>query len=449
MAGSASVSGLASGLDTATIISQLMQLEAQPQARLKTRVGTEQTAITALQGFNTKFSLLASKAADLAKASNWSPVTATSSYDKVTVSSSGAATATTLDFKVVQTASTHRLAFANTAALTDAVVPAGQKLVLDNIDGNALIDIPTGNGTLQSVVDGINQAGKGIRATVVKLDTGYRLRVESTTTGLASDFKLKLSDGATPAPTLTDLLGGASETVAGQDAKITVGTDTMSSTSNTFTGLLPGVDVTLAADAAPQAVHLDIKVDSQKVSDAVKGLVDQVNSLLTDIDAATQTGAGKTAGVLAGDANMRSLRDQLVDSVYAVVGGTMSAVGVQLDRSAQFTFDASKFQEAYKADPVKTAAYFTTAGKTGFADRLAAVAKGASDSATGTLTTAISGRKTSVDQLNKDIADWDIRLALRQTTLSNQFTALETAMNQMNSQSSWLAGQISSLPKMS
>ena len=39
----ASVSGLASGLDTATIIDQLMQLEAAPQTRLKSRVTTEKS----------------------------------------------------------------------------------------------------------------------------------------------------------------------------------------------------------------------------------------------------------------------------------------------------------------------------------------------------------------------------------------------------------------------
>ncbi len=448
MAGSARISGLASGLDTATIISQLMQLEAVPQNRLKTRVGTEQSVITSLQGFNTKFSILASKAAALATASSWSPVLATSSYDKVTVSSSGTATATSLDFTVKQTASNHRLAYTDKAALTDVVVPAGQKLVLDKLDGTTA-DIAVGDGTLDAVVKGINEAGQGIRATVVKVGEQYRLRVDSVATGAASDFRLDVVDEADPT-IVSPLLGGelATETVQGRDAKILVGTvDEVTSGSNTFSGLLPGIDVTLATTAvAETAVHVDVKVDSQKVSDGVKGLVTQLNSLLTDIDTATQTGAGKTTGVLAGDSNLRSLRDQLVSSIYAVAGGTLSSVGIQLDRSAQFTFDESKFQAAYAADPVKTTAYFTTAGKTGFADAVAAVAKGASDSGTGLLTLAITGRKTSVDQLNQDIASWDDRLELRRTSLTRQFTALETALGQMNSQSSWLAGQISSLP---
>ena len=43
-----SISGLASGLDTAGIIGQLMQLEALPQTKLKTRVTAEQGVVSAL-----------------------------------------------------------------------------------------------------------------------------------------------------------------------------------------------------------------------------------------------------------------------------------------------------------------------------------------------------------------------------------------------------------------
>ena len=43
----ASVDGLVSGLDTTTIISQLMQLERQPQSRLKTKQATVESAIGA------------------------------------------------------------------------------------------------------------------------------------------------------------------------------------------------------------------------------------------------------------------------------------------------------------------------------------------------------------------------------------------------------------------
>ena len=44
---SASISGLGSGLDTASIIDQFMQLEAAPQTRLKSRVASEKSVVAA------------------------------------------------------------------------------------------------------------------------------------------------------------------------------------------------------------------------------------------------------------------------------------------------------------------------------------------------------------------------------------------------------------------
>ena len=41
---------------------------------------------------------------------------------------------------------------------------------------------------------------------------------------------------------------------------------------------------------------------------------------------------------------------------------------------------------------------------------------------------------------------WDLRLAKRKETLTRQFTAMETALSSLKNQSTWLAGQINSLP---
>jgi len=80
----ASVSGLASGLDTASIIDQLIQVEAAGQTRLKSRVTSEQSTLKLLQNLNAKIAALATQAKDLTKAAAWTPLTATSSSDKVT-----------------------------------------------------------------------------------------------------------------------------------------------------------------------------------------------------------------------------------------------------------------------------------------------------------------------------------------------------------------------------
>lgn len=442
MAGSASISGLASGMDTAGIISQLMQLEAIPQSRLKTQITTHQSALTKLQDLNTKLAALATKAADLAKTSGWAPLKGTSSYDKVTIATTSGAAAGSLSFSVQSTSKAHVLSSTTTASSLSAVVLTGNKDLKLTIGGVATT-INTGGGTLQEVVDSVNNANLGVRATALSLGNGtYGLYVEAKTAGASSTFTLTRANNTT-------LMGGMAIATQGSDASIKVGGLTVTSPTNTFTNVLPGVNVTLGVDAvAGTNVVATLATDPKAMTESLKGLVDALNGVLSDLDSATATGDSTVKkGPLSGDSRLRAVRDKLVDTLYSDAGGVLSDVGIQLDRTGKFVFDSTKFESAYQANPTATAARFTAATtNTGFADRLATAAKEASNAVDGTITLSINGRKSTIDQLEDSVAAWDGRLELRRTMLTRQFTALETALGRMNSQASWLAGQISSLP---
>ncbi|RNL61039.1 hypothetical protein EFK50_16780 [Nocardioides marmoriginsengisoli] len=433
------MSGLVSGLNTSTIISQLMQVEAQTQTSIKAKVTTEQANVKALQDLNSAFAALATSTAALAKATAWNPVTVTSSNPLVSATAGASTVTGPLSITVGHTAATHRLTYAGTAALTDTVTTGSTSVRLDNLDGTTTT-VDTGDGTLAGLVRGLNASGTGVKASTVRLDDGsYRLQVTSVATGAAADFTLTNLDGS-------DLLGGATVR-AGRDAEITLGTDTIHSASNTFTDVANGLTITLGAGVADGAtVDLDVVQDTAGMTKTVQGIVDSINAALTKIDSLTSYNAAtKTAGPLAGDSSIRALRNDLLTSIYPSDGTTMAGAGVQLDRYGKFTFDADKFKAAYAADPGAVAAKFTSGAVTGFADRVQQVAKSASDSISGTVTTSINGRNTSIKRMQDSIASWDIRLELRQETLTRQFTAMETALQQMNSQSSWLTSQLSSL----
>ncbi|RKS80142.1 flagellar hook-associated protein 2 [Motilibacter peucedani] len=81
----------------------------------------------------------------------------------------------------------------------------------------------------------------------------------------------------------------------------------------------------------------------------------------------------------------------------------------------------------------------------GLAQRLANVAQAATDSSNGSLTRAINGRQSSVDDLNTQIASWDVRLADKKTSLQKQYSALEVALGKLKDQGNWLAGQLAGL----
>src|ERR1044072_8549258 len=87
----ASVDGLVTGLDTTSIISQLMQIEAQPQTRLKTKVSEHQQVQSAYQQLNARMLAVQTAAETLTKATTWQAIKATSDNAAATVSASTAA----------------------------------------------------------------------------------------------------------------------------------------------------------------------------------------------------------------------------------------------------------------------------------------------------------------------------------------------------------------------
>ena len=440
MAGTTSVSGLVSGLDTNSIISQLMQIESQSQTRIKSQLTLAQSNLKALQDLNSKFAALASSAGDLAKVTAWNPVTVTSSSTLVTATAGAAAVAGPLSLTVDHTARAHQLSFTNTALLTDTVTSGSTLVRLDRLDGTT-VDLDTGDGSLQGLVSALNASGTGVKASTVRLDNGtYRLQVTATSTGASSDFTLKNVDG-------TDLLGGATVT-AGQDAEITIGADVLHSSSNTFADIANGLTITVGATvAAGTVVDLDARQDTAGMTSTVKAIVDSMNDALSKIDSLTAyNSTTKTSGPLSDDSAVRDARTALLSTVYPADGTSLAAVGIQLDRYGKLTFDEATFKAAYAADPAGVAAKFTTGSVAGFAARVQQVAKGVSDPFNGTLTSSVNGRTTEIGRMQDSIAEWDTRLALRQESLQRQFTALETALSRMNSQSSWLSGQLASLP---
>jgi len=441
----ASIGGLVSGLDTATIINQLMQLEAQPQTRLRAKVTTEQNALTALQALNTKLAALAAKAGDLSKMTAWSASTATSDNEHVTATTKAGAAAGSLTFSVVRHATATRDSYETMSTLSaTGVGPAGTVSITH--DDGTTESFDAGDGSLQAIAAGINSGSTKLSATLVHVDTQngepiYRLSVSSKTTGSTSGFTI--GDA-------TFLGGVRAGGIVGTDAEIQLPGEvtTLKSATNTFDNLMPGVDVTLGSKATGD-VTITVAPDTAALRDKVKAVVEAVNVAVADIDKLTNYDAAtKKAGLVAGDGTLRSVRDQLLRSVIGGVDGTsLAEVGIEVDRYGKLTFDAGAFDAAYAKNPTGTADLFVAkTTDAGLATGLENLAKSFSNSVDGVVTSLVKGRTSAIEGLNDAIEGWDTRLALRRTTLERQYGALEVALGKLQSQSSWLAGQINSLP---
>jgi flagellar hook-associated protein 2 len=429
----ASVDGLVTGLDTTSIISQLMQIEAQPQTRLKTKVSEHQQVQSAYQQLNARMLAVQTAAETLTKATTWQAIKATSDNAAATVSASTAAATGSVTFNVDRLAAAH---------VVTSKVPASGSLTTGSLSltiGGKTTPLTVKTDTAQGIADAVNTAKLGVQATVLNTADGQVLQFASTTTGAAQEFTV---NGLTEA---TSVLSQAT------DAQISVGTAgaggyTMTSKDNTFTGLLPGV--TIRATAVANKVTVATTADADAIASAMSSLVSAINTGVSQVDSLTAYNATtKTGAVLSGDGIARDMRSRLQSGISKGVTdyGSLSALGVKLDRSGTLSFDKAKFLAAYQADPAKV----QKAVQTEFAEDYRKLGVDATDVTKGRITLAVQNQDTAVRRLNTEITDWDTRLAARRVAIQRQYTNLETALGRLKDQSSWLAGQLASLPTSS
>jgi flagellar hook-associated protein 2 len=452
MAGMSLTTGLISGMDTGGLISQLMQVEANPQTLLKTQLTATKNDATAYRSVNTRFDALRTAAEALTKPSTWALTKATSSSSTVTATTGSSALPGSVTFAVTSLAATH--AVVSDADWSASTAEFGlSSLEVWNADRTVLtgtIPVPSSTAgspaTLADAVAAINASSLKLTASAVQVADGkYRLQVTAKDSGSAAGFSFG------PADTYDVVTSGA-------DATLKVGTGvgayTVTSASNTFADLMPDTTLTVTAAAPATQITVGVASDPDAVAAKVSALVSAANSVLTSIDS-TASGDG---AVLRGDSTLRALASQILDAASYAVGGDGNAgvAGLNLNKSGSIDFTVADFTAKLKADPALVQRLFagtpasgSTPAVAGIAGRLQQLAKNASDATTGSLTMLANGSDAAAKELTDRISDWDLRLALRKDTLTRQFTAMETALGTLQNQSSWLSSQINSLPSWS
>ncbi|SNS49939.1 flagellar hook-associated protein 2 [Geodermatophilus saharensis] len=443
---SLSVDGLVSGLDTTGLITQLVAAEGVVQTQLKTRLTQTQKAAEAYRSINTKVDALRSAAEELTKGGTWTAAKATSSSTAVAVAVTGTPQPGSITFTVTSVAAAHTVVGATQSAppTTAGVYSSLTVYGPDGTTPKGTVAVG-GTGSLNDAAAAINaDTTLGLNATVLQVEPGkYALQVSAKATGAAARFSL--GTGSAPATGFTTLRQG-------KDAKITLGDATsplpITSATNTFTGVIPGGTLTVTReDATP--VTVDVSADPDAVAAKVQAFVDAANAALGEIAKHSANGKDSTA-VLRGDSNLRRLSDQILTAVSDAVGEDSPGVaGVQLTRDGKVQFTKDRFLTRLQADPAALQRLFTdteaTDGADGVATRVQTLAKQLTNVTTGSLTLLARGRDDLAKDIETRIADWDLRLAARKEALTRQFTAMETALSSLKQQSSWLAGQLSSL----
>lgn len=454
------IDGLASGLNTTDIINSLMRLEAAPQTLLKSKQSNLQSVVSALQGVNVRIQSVQTAAAKAADPANWNAFVTTSSSKSVAATASASAQVGSLSFTGDQIATRQ-------VSLSEPVTDGAQiatdnppTFTLKKADGS-FVSVTAASNSLSDIASAINTSDMGVKVATVRVSGGetptYRLQFTAEATGADGAFELYAGDEASVvAQTATRV--DANVAKVAQDASITLWKDTpyeqsVTQSSNTFDGIMAGVSVTVADNAEiGEEVTINVATDANKVKSLASNLVNALSVVISEIGSRTATTSkteadGRvvvTGGLLSGDSSVRSALDQLTQAaIFPVNGLSPSTVGINIDRSGAITFDDAAFTASFAEKPAETAAFVQA-----IAERLEGVAKAISDPYEGSMTSKIKANESLVTDYGRQIDNWDTRLESRRATLQATYSALEVTLSNLQSQSSWLAGQLASLPSM-
>lgn len=348
-----SFTGLATGIDTSSIIAGLTKLNQQSINQLNTQkstINTEQTA----------FSKIQSDLANLQTATNGLALTTGSAFN--------AFSATASDPTVIS-ATAGSGAVAGNYALTVNSLAQGEQVASQGFsDPNTTIQqgtltiqvgtnaattvtIDSNNNTLQGLANAINASGGNVSASIINDGSGtpYRLLLTSNQTGAANTINitnnLNTGTGASINPTNTVIQGAS-------DAQVTVGSGagalTVTSPTNQLHSLIPGVSLNLLSANPSKPITLTVAGNTTAAVQAVQSFVTAYNAVHDDIATESKYDpTGANTGPLQGNNDALSLQTALANAISGSVAGVnpaanqLSAAGLSFNGSGDLTFNSS------------------------------------------------------------------------------------------------------------
>jgi flagellar hook-associated protein 2 len=469
------LSGMASGLDTESIVSQLMAIERNKVTAVQRRqIGVQQHKDD-LAAIKTKLDAFKSAAAALADAATWKPTqTITSSAPtKVEATLLGGAGIGGHTIQVDRLASSAQHGYDFTAKPTAGTLTLYYGTNANAPDNSKVTINVAANATATDIANAVNaNDGSPVYAAVVKDSAGAdQIVFSSRKTGASSDFTVDTS-GLANNQLKKDAAFDRTGTTLNAQYQLDGG-PTITSESNVVENAIPGLRLTLkGVTASPETITTTAAaIDREGVTKKIQGLVDAYNAVVTSVRAeltekriptATST-ADLQKGRLFGDSGLTSMLSQLKGQMQQAVTGlgltSLADLGIDVPKSSggaasadakagKMTLDTEKLNKALDANWTQVRDLFAGKGATKGISALLGDFVGTQTGTNGILT----GRMTSDDSILKDFTKqmdrMNERMKSTEARLKAQFAAMETALNNSQTQQAWLTSQISSLPML-
>jgi flagellar hook-associated protein 2 len=430
-----SFTGLATGLDTSSIVAQLIELKRRPVYRLESRREDFQSQLTALSTLKTKLLALQEAAAKLDTLGEFNALKSTSSHEDILTASAGNKAAPGVYDILVESLATARRDVSQGYNSADDVVGGG---TIWFTVGEAAIPLAVPEGTtLAEFKDLINGSVEGVSASIINDGSGtaaHHLVLRSDSEGTAGDFTVNLAGlNGGQAPALTT-------TREASDARLIVDGITVTAGSNQPSDVISGITLNLHKAEPGTRVSLKIEVGGEDIEAAVKGLVDSYNDLFAFVQEQSQP-----EGDLRGNPTLRSVANRMENiftSPLSNGAGGLSMlweVGIRTGEDRQMVWDPEKFREALANDFGSVRDLFIEReGNLGKGYLIGTAIDDMTHSVDGLFRISNDALNTKIKTADKTIERYERGIESYRLHLEARFIAMERMVAQLQAQGSYL-----------
>ena len=431
-------SGLASGLDTATLVSQLVEIKRQPIYRMESRKKGYQDEISSLGTLKTKLLALQEAAQKLDSTSEFNVFGATSSDEEsLTVSAGSGASPGSYDIVINNLAVAQKDVSQGFDSLGTSV---GEGILSFTVDGQTTDLNLSGYTSLESLAELVNNEVDGVSATIINDGSGtdaYRLVLSGSEAGTANAFSVDasgLSGGTTPVFTNTQ---------AATDASLTIDGMAVTASSNHVTDAISGLTLDLLDyDAAdPQTIRVDVTADNEAIAENVKSFVDAYNDLFSFIS--EQSGA---EGTLRSNPTLRSVATRMENIFTSSLDGgqgdfsLFAQVGISRGEGRQLVWNEQEFLDTLDEDFSSVRDLFVYRdGNVGKSYLIDTAIDDMTDSVDGLFKISTDALNQKIDYADQNIDRYERSAESYRERLERKFTAMEMMVSQLQAQGNYLS----------
>ena len=444
MAGSVSFTGLATGLDTNSLIERMIALERRPINALEDKQEEYESNISFLSTLETKLGDLQDLAQDMASMASFKALSATVSDESIlTATVDGSSATGTMDIEVKELAKYDKWYSNTRTSQYDAATGTGTLKIrlgegdwteIDVLDTDSLIDIR----------DAINDSDADVTASIIyDGSTNYRLSVTSNNSG--DDNVIEFDETG-----LVDLglETGGNHIVIAQNAVVRVDDlFDVESSNNIVENLMEGLTLELEKAEIGTQVTVRVDTDLDGQVENIEDFVEKYNDVITAINDVYEPDEIGVIGGMIMDSGLRMIRDGLNSRVSQSLSDgdytALSQIGIKTGINGKLSVDSDALRSALGDDYQGVLDIFTTEDE-GVGDRFDAYIEELVKN-DGILEERQESMREEIDRIDLRIDSLEAHVARFEDMLIKRFAALEQLVSELQGQGNSLSAALARL----